>query len=386
MHGPVSPGKWYAFSVTSRNTIATLIILLMVVFGLAHRVISDVKHDFDRLKAAIFTTSVTVLPRTEPMRNPHASPLPEILTSSSNTQAVNATEEPIRLLFVGDIMPSRYVAVKMARNTRAYPFRDTSFLTRKADLAFANLESPVTSGRAIANSEMIFRTDPEVIPELARAGFDVVSLANNHTPNWGESGLRDTVRILASSSIAYAGVGTRSDAYVPIYMYARGLRIAIIAQNDSDVVPADYCAGGSRIGTACFDIAALASSTRAARSHADFVVFTMHAGVEYATTSSARQRAFARDAIDAGADVVIGHHPHVIQNEEVYKGKPIFYSLGNFIFDQDLSPATQRGLVVILQVSPRTKTITAIERYRVRIEDYARPVITSSSTTPFPGK
>lgn len=371
--------------MSTRNT-AIALVLLAIVSGIAYRAFTDGTFSFGYFKAAIVTTSVTVLPRTDPARTPSTAPISVAPTTVPVADTEHTPETPVRLLFVGDIMPSRYVAVKMARNTRAYPFRDSAYLTRGADLAFANLESPVTRGRAIANSEMSFRTDPEVIPELARAGFDVVSLANNHTPNWGESGIRDTMRYLATSSIAFAGAGTSSAAYAPVYVNARGLRIAIIAQNDTDVVPPEYCAGRSRVGTACFDLAALASSTRAARSQADLVVFTMHAGVEYATSSSARQRTFARAAIDAGADVVIGHHPHVIQNEEVYKGKPIFYSLGNFIFDQDLSPATQRGLVIVLQISPSTKAITAIERYRVRIEDYARPVVTSSSTIPFLGK
>lgn len=349
--------------------------------GASLAIVSD-PSIFSTLRAAVVTTSVTVLPRTTPP--PAVAPITSAPPSVSRVASVMATtSSPVRLLFVGDIMPSRYVAQKMARYGRAYPFRDSAYLTRGADLAFANLESPVTPGRAIANSEMIFRTDPEVVPELARAGFDVVSLANNHTPNWGETGIRDTMRHLASSSIASAGAGTTSEAYAPAYMNVRDMRVAIVAANDTDVVPPHYCASERRAGTACIDLARIASAITDARAHADFVVFTMHAGVEYATSSSARQRQIARAAIDAGADAVIGHHPHVIQNEEIYKGKPIFYSLGNFIFDQDLSPATQRGLVVVLNVAPTDRRIVAIERYRVRIEDYARPVVIASSTMPF---
>lgn len=373
----------YASRMSRIRTPAVVLLSSISIAGVALLVAAD-PSIITHLRAAVVTTSVTVLPRTPP---PEAPTAPIAIASSSAPKiaraASAATSSAVRLLFVGDIMPSRYVAQKMARNGRSYPFRDSAYLTRGADLAFANLESPVTPGRPIANSEMTFRTDPEVLPELGRAGFDVVSLANNHTPNWGEAGIRDTMRYLASSSIAFAGAGTTSQAYAPVFVDAGGMRVAIVAANDTDVVPTRYCASATRTGTACVDLARIASVITDARASADFVVFTMHAGVEYATSSSARQRQIARTAIDAGADAVIGHHPHVIQNEETYKGKPIFYSLGNFIFDQDLSPATQRGLVVVLNVSRDDKRIVAIERYRVRIEDYARPVVTSSSTMPF---
>jgi len=289
---------------------------------------------------------------------------------SQNTATGTTT---VSLLFVGDIMPSRWVDKQMQREGYDFPFAETTQMTQHVDLAFANLESPITDGRTIRAGEMVFRTDPEFVPSLARAGFDVVSLANNHTPNFGQKGLQDTFTHLQSNGIRTIGAGTTTNAYAPLYENVSGLRVAFVAQNDTLPIPASYCAGDTRLGTACFNIERLKQAISEAKTNADFVVFSMHGGIEYASSSNASQETYARTAIDAGADIVIGHHPHTIQNRELYNGKWIYYSLGNYIFDQNWSRNTRLGLALIVDVGKDSHRIERMKHQIVRVDHFAQP-------------
>ena len=270
-------------------------------------------------------------------------------------------------------MPSRYVAAKMRAKGFAYPFASTTDMLSGADLAFANLESPITPGERVVNGAMSFRTDPEFVPFLAASGIDIVSLANNHSPNFGAQGLRDTFRFLNDAHVLHTGAGTTSTAYAPIVKNVGGVRVAFVAMNDTDVIPPEYCASDLRVGTACVDQLRIRETVSAARKISDIVIFSMHAGTEYIHAPNERQVRYAHAAIDAGADLVIGHHPHVVQSAEIYKDRRIYYSLGNFIFDQNWSRDTRLGLVVTATVDRTDKRITGFEHKVVRIDDYARP-------------
>lgn len=318
--------------------------------------------------AATLSTSVRVLPLLSPAG-------PRV------TAAREEKKETASMLFAGDVMPSRFVAVRMREKGYDYPFSSVKEMLSAADLAFVNLESPVTPGRTIQNGEMTFRGDPEFLPAMREAGVDVVSLANNHSPNMGADGLADTMRRLDERDIAHVGSGNAARAYAPVSYDLYGMRVAFIAQNDTDVVPPEYCAEAQSVGTACKDLARASSSIALARKFADIVVFTMHAGDEYTHEPNARQKALARAAIDAGADLVIGHHPHVVQRAEIYKGKRIYYSLGNFIFDQNWSRDTRMGLVVMAKIDRNTKKIVDFEHKVIRIDDYSRPTPATTNET-----
>jgi poly-gamma-glutamate synthesis protein (capsule biosynthesis protein) len=286
---------------------------------------------------------------------------------------VPAPVETVKLLFVGDIMPSRWVGKAMQERGYDFPFEKIRPLLASSDVVFGNLESPVREGRTVGAGEMRFRADPEFVPALARAGFDVVSLANNHIGDEGEVGIASTTRYLSENGIQWVGVGTSSEAYAPTIIEQHGFRIAFIAGNDPSVVHPSYCASPSRRGSACFDEARIAESIRMARTQADFIVFTMHAGTEYATSSSISQKRIARLAIDSGADIVIGHHPHVIQEREHYNGKWIYYSLGNFIFDQEWSRNTKLGLALGVEISRSDASIHRLTHTIVRVDEFAQP-------------
>lgn len=272
-------------------------------------------------------------------------------------------------------MLSRNVAKKIkSHNDFNYPFLKTRDYLKSGDLVFGNLESPITPGREIQTGEIVFRADPGVETALAETGFSVFSLANNHTPNFGEKGLKDTFKYLDQAGIKYAGAGeNEEEAGSPVYLERKGIKFAFLAYNAPDVVPESYFANNSHAGTALMDIPKMTKSVSEAKQKADFVIVSMHAGNEYVQKPNQSQINFAHAAVDAGAELVIGHHPHVIQTVEKYKDKYIFYSLGNFVFDQMWSEATREG--VIAKLIFNKDGITKIEFTPVLIEDYCQPKI-----------
>lgn len=277
----------------------------------------------------------------------------------------------VTMIAVGDIMLSRAVAKRMRQYGYDYPFANTTEFLRSADITFGNLETSITPGPEVQPFEMSFRADPESAVALRDAGFDVLSLANNHTPNFGEIGLQDTMSYLDDAGIVHVGAGTDIQAHQPKFVTVNGIRFAFLAYNDNDVVPASYEAGETRLGTAFMDIARMQRAVLEAKHFADIVIVSMHSGTEYELFPNDSQTAFARAAVDAGAEIVIGHHPHVVQTKEEYKGKYIFYSLGNFVFDQMWSQETRDGLA--LKIVFTQEGVSAITYHPTEIHDYAQP-------------
>ncbi len=291
---------------------------------------------------------------------------------------ISATTSEVSLIAVGDISYSRGIASTIKKQGDwNYPLQKVKKYLQSGDLVFANLETAITSGREVLNGEMVFRSDPQTALVLAEAGFSVLSLANNHTPNWGEEGLLDTFKYLNQAGLNYVGAGKNlKDAYRPLYLEKNGLKFAFLAYNDSDVVPDYYGAGSERAGTALMNIEKMKSAVQEARTKVDFVIVSMHSGQEYTAHASSRQTKFAHTAIDAGADLVIGHHPHVVQNMEEYHGKFIFYSLGNFVFDQNWSSNTSQSL--ILKVYFNQQGLKEISFVPVVIKNNCQPQLADS--------
>lgn len=284
-----------------------------------------------------------------------------------------AAEPTASFIAVGDIMLSRNVAAKMKKYRDVnYPFASTTAFLNSADFAFANLEAPITAGPVVPTGSFTFHADPGAETALAAANFKILSLANNHLPNYGREGIADTLKYLSQAGIASAGAGLdEAAAYAPAFIEARGYKFAFLAENDSDVVPPAYGASAARAGTALIDLAKMKRAVAEANERADFVIVSMHSGKEYTEELTEAQTGFARAAIDAGADLVIGHHPHVVQRVEKYKGKYIFYSLGNFVFDQMWSEDTRRGVAARFIFG--RGGVERINLTAVLIEDYARP-------------
>jgi poly-gamma-glutamate synthesis protein (capsule biosynthesis protein) len=219
---------------------------------------------------------------------------------------------------------------------------------------------------------MMLRNNPGVEQGLKNAGFTILSLANNHIPNFGEQGLKDTFNYLHQAGIYYVGAGNNAEeAAAPVFMTIKGTKFAFLAYNDTDVVPPSYEATQNHAGTNFMRPDRMTEAIKRAKQNADIIIVSMHAGTEYTDDPNQSQITFAHAAIDAGADLVIGHHPHVIQPLENYKGKYILYSLGNFVFDQMWSEETRQGLTAKIFF---TKTgVQKIEFQPILIEDYSQP-------------
>lgn len=310
----------------------------------------------------------------------NTSPEPAVTATTETAQQEPAPEpvppSTLTLAAVGDIMTSRVVGQKMVAKGFDYPFAKTIQLFADKDLVFANLETPIIEGPQVDTGTMVFRSDPEVAPALKAAGFDVLSLANNHTMNKGSAGILRTFEILQEAGLQWVGSGkNEAEARAPLIVERNGISIAFLAYTDTDVVPATYAATAEKPGNAFMIIEDLQADVAAIRSQVDFVIVTMHSGTEYVVEPNARQTAFAHAAIDSGADIIIAQHPHVVQRAEIYNDKLIFYSLGNFIFDQMWSQDTREGLVIFLTFTKDgdTRSIAVNELIPVQIDDYSQP-------------
>jgi poly-gamma-glutamate synthesis protein (capsule biosynthesis protein) len=216
-----------------------------------------------------------------------------------------------------------------------------------ADLAMANFENPAPDVFRFHEHGTVFNADPELIEGLAHAGIDWVSLANNHIGDAGSRGILQTMASLDGWGIAHGGAGPDAEAaHAATLVDVGGVTAGILGY---DVIAPPYWATGSRVGSAELSTAAVRADVAAARAAgADLVIVFPHWGVEYTTRVSAQQERLGHAAIDAGADLVIGNHPHWAGAVEIYNGKPIWYALGNLVFDQTWSEPTMEGITLEL--------------------------------------
>jgi poly-gamma-glutamate synthesis protein (capsule biosynthesis protein) len=240
--------------------------------------------------------------------------------------------EEISVVCVGDIMLSGSVTPFIDKHGVDYPFDKTRDIVQAADIAIGNLEmSLATVGEPVPNKKYTFRGSPMLAEGIANAGFDVLTLANNHTGDYGNEALLETVAVLRGHRIQHCGAGADlHGARKPAIVEARGKRIAVLGY--ATTYPSAFFAGEGDPGTAQGKPKFFVPDIKAAKKQADIVIVTFHWSGELVTEPRGYQELFGRIAIDAGADLVFGHHPHVLQGIEVYKGKLIAYSLGNFAF------------------------------------------------------
>jgi len=266
------------------------------------------------------------------------------------------------LVFGGDIMLSRTVNSKMVKyDDYTWPLKNIYPLFKNADLAIANLESPflLTNNYLVPSGSFSFKADPKSVAALSLAGFDILSLANNHILNQGAAGLEDTQTILDQAGIDYSGV-TGHNLTVKD---SQGIKFAFLSYT---------YAPDSKLISAWPSNTQLKDDLLHARQQADVVIVMMHAGTEYKRQPNRQQTDFAHLAIDSGADLVIGHHPHWPQIIEKYQGKMIIYSLGNLVFDQMWSLETRQGLLAKMFWRDGWERIEIIP---IKIYDYGQPEI-----------
>ena len=241
---------------------------------------------------------------------------------------------------------------------------------RRADVAFGNLECAISTRGFPVPKQFTFRGAPASLRAMSRyAGFDVVNLANNHVGDYGTTAMLDTIRFTRRYGMAAVGAGGSLDsASEPRVIERLGLRIAFVGF--SDILPASFFAGPDRAGTQQATTENIRASVARARRRADVVIATFHWGVERAAVEDARQRAFATEALAAGATAVIGAHPHVLQPiRKVGARRLVAYSLGNFVFGAGSPGTTSTG---ILELKLSTRGVEG-SRFRRAVIEATRP-------------
>ena len=240
----------------------------------------------------------------------------------------------LNICFTGDLLLDRGVREQIEKRGIDKLFENVSSFFSTYDAVVVNLECPVTERIMPINKRFVFRAEPEYLPSLKKAGITHAALANNHTNDQNRAGIEDTYNHLKNNGIIPIGAGVNeTEACCPVFIKKGKIKVALF---NSVLVPLEnwvYLHDAYGVCQASPD--ELCEKIRNLRTVEKdcYVAVVLHWGVEYAATPLPEQRYAAHKLIDAGADVIIGHHPHVVQPIEIYNGKYIFYSLGNFIFD-----------------------------------------------------
>lgn len=266
--------------------------------------------------------------------NGAVAPLPPVHGPAADDTANDAADGPIRLVFAGDALMDWSVKETIRKEGPDYPFVYVTEEIQNADFAVVNLETAVTfHDKKDTNQLFNFKSDPISLQGLKNAGFDLVSIANNHTLDFKQKGFLDTLANLHHYELPYMGGGNnREEAYRAHEATIKGKRIKFLAF--SRFIPQTYWfAADDRPGIAeAYNKSSVLPVIRKESQDCDYLFVYMHWGVEKNNKPEPWQRTYAREMIDAGADGIVGSHVHVLQGFEWYNGKPIAYSIGNFLF------------------------------------------------------
>jgi len=244
---------------------------------------------------------------------------------------------------VGDILLDRGIRRAINDNTIDYPFELVKPYISEHDLAFCNLECPVSTRGYSTGKIYCFRADTSFFKGVRDAGFNIYSLANNHIIDWGQEACLDTRDLIETQNLHAIGAGEDQEtAQKPLLLTKHGLRFAIFAYLGDPLKGVVW--SEKRPGPAQAGIDEICDAIQCFRDSVDFILISIHWGTEYIHTPTKAQISWAHAMVDAGADLIIGHHPHVLQSIEVYHDRVILYSLGNFVFDQHKTYQRQTGI------------------------------------------
>ena len=274
----------------------------------------------------------------------------------------------VTIAAAGDVMLDRGVWNRIKEYGIHYIMAQVRDPLRAADLTFVNLECPLSTvqGHALPGGDMTFCAHPRTVQALLDAGVNVVSIANNHTLDAGREGADDTIRTLEANHIAYVGGGPKGsppDAITTLQV--DDTKVAFLAYTDLSF----DCGSTCKVDP---DMRNALAKVRQARNNADVVVVSYHWGEEYEATPTSRQRALGHATIDAGADVILGQHPHVLSGVEFYHRGLIVYSMGNFVFDQrDAPDGRMTSAIFGLRIVPGQRIDLTITPLRIPSPEYA---------------
>lgn len=280
------------------------------------------------------------------------------------TAAEREQQEGITITLAGDMMFDKYVGMRIKQYGGSSIFEDYAGYLKNSDIVIGNLETALSDrGTPVEGKEYTFRSRPEVARLLKEHNFTAVSIANNHILDYGVPAFNDTLKHLKDAGIHYGGGGyNRAEAEAGIVIEKNNTKVGFIAF--SGVIPSvDWYAGKNRpgiLGAYKVHEAAVTQSIKKLKERCDLVVVSVHWGKEGAVDVRKQETEMAHKMVDAGADIVMGHHPHVVQGVELYNGKPIFYSLGNFIFTQSRSEICNKMLIASIRYD-RDKNVAGID-------------------------
>jgi len=288
-----------------------------------------------------------------------------------------AQQAPVSLVFAGDIVLDDTAGAMIEKGQD--PFAAFAKLFNTADSRLGNLECVVATTGAAGEKNFTFRAHPRTLPVLKRH-FDAMALANNHSGDYGRAAFAEMLGLLKHAGLGYFGGGNiLQEAHSPLLIERKGLRIALLGYNE--FMPRSFEADADAPGSAWSEDEQVVADIRAARSvhHADLVIPIMHWGWENEPLSDARQHQLARLMVDAGADAVIGGHPHVTQDIEQYHGKPIIYSVGNFVMKETDNDQQRIGWVLRLQLDAGGVRAFDTRVARIDMEGIPTPDVSSPS-------
>lgn len=289
--------------------------------------------------------------------------------------------EKYTILFAGDVMLDRgvkHMVEKHGEGDYSFPFLHIVETLHAADILFGNLESMISDRGRDMGSLYSFRAEPEAAEGLSFAGFDIVSLANNHAFDYTREAFEHTMEILNQKGIAYTGGGfNKQEAHSPaVFSLGEEMKVGFLGY--TEFLFPSALADKNLSGVTDLSEENMKRDIEEAKKEVDFLVVTFHYGDEYQKEPNENQKFLSRKAIDYGADIVIGHHPHVTQPVEKYEGKYIAYSLGNFIFDQYFSKETMRGF--LLEIEIEEKEITKARKIHYELNEYYQPRVVREET------
>ncbi len=264
--------------------------------------------------------------------------------------------ERVTILGFGDVMLGRAVRSLMDKHGLNYPFEKIAADIGGTDYVFANFEGPIKEFPVVTSKSISFRFKPDVVRVIKDAGITIVSIANNHALDQGWGGRDDTKKFLDAGGVSYFGHPKNTHEENVHISEISGSKVAFLGYDDTIFK---------------IDADSAASYIRQLKAENDYVIISIHWGIEYKHTPTSRKVELAHTFVDAGADLIIGHHPHVVQTMEIYKDVPVFYSLGNFVFDQYFSQDTQEGLA-IGAVLEKERTVIYLYPYAI---PNSRPIL-----------
>ena len=300
--------------------------------GKSGETLADAKEE-GKLSVEVPTVQVV-----QPAEKDNAGENPDVFLEEEAPNAPQDTAEPkenVTLLFAGDLFLTDILQEKYDKNgASAAAAPELLSVTRSADIFMLNQEFPFgTTGEAVEDKEYTFRVDPKYVSLLPELGVDVVTLANNHMLDFGRGPLKETLAALDGAGILHVGAGQNLEEAKALKIVEAGGRVIGFLGATRVIPEHSWTASRSNSGLfTTYDPTKLLGEIQAAKQQFDYVVVYVHWGIERNTEPEEYQKSLARQYIDAGADAVIGAHSHVLQGIEYYQGKPIFYSLGNFIF------------------------------------------------------